>query len=72
MVRTMAAHAKTVTHERASIVSLSLIKDKETIDTCAATGSAGECAASKRPRVGPKDRNKSADLTGVAAYDHIS
>jgi hypothetical protein len=49
-----------------------LIKDKETIDTCAATGSAGECAASKRPRVGPKDRNKSADLTGVAAYDHIS
>ena len=38
-------------------------------DARAAAGSAGECAAGKRPRVDPKNRNKSADGTGVAAYD---
>jgi hypothetical protein len=38
-------------------------------DARAAAGSAGERAANKRPRVDPKNRNKSADGTGVAAYD---
>jgi hypothetical protein len=42
---------------------------EETIDARATAGNAGDCATSKRPRVGPKDRNKNADGTGLAAYE---